>query len=206
MRRRYLGLGLSTVGLIAAFCTAKAPNGAIEDSSQPAAPSVKPVWDEPIEIATGPAYIGPWRTNDSEFHYVDDPTVAVGDAGLISVAWVDQTRRDVIFQVFDRTGAPLAAPVNVSRDANVAAIRDAGDAGGAIDVQPDVVVPTQRPLSGVETHADPYRCVIGPRVRGDRSLRGDGCGNSLGCGGKDDEERITFGSELDTTVRFECLT
>ena len=118
MRRRWVGLGLSTVGLVAAFLTAKAPEGATD--LRPAAGSAKPVWSEPIEVATGPASVGAWEANDSEFHYVDDPTVAVGDGGLIAVAWADQTRRDVFFQVFDRKGEPLlAAPVNVSRDAEI---------------------------------------------------------------------------------------
>jgi hypothetical protein len=81
----------------------------------PAVRSAEPVWSEPVEVATGPAYQGVWRQNDSEFHYVDDPTVAVGDGGVIAVAWADQSRRDVFFQVYDRDGdAQLDAPVNVS--------------------------------------------------------------------------------------------
>lgn len=120
MQRRWVGLGLSTVGLFAALATAKAPEGAPDGSLQPAEESMEPVWNKPIEVATGPAYQGGWQQNDSEFHYVDDPTVAVGDGGLIAVAWADQTRRDVFFQFYDRKGeALLAAPVNVSRDAEI---------------------------------------------------------------------------------------
>ena len=120
MRRRWVGLGLSTVGLVAVVCTAKAPDGATAGPSQSASVSAKPVWREPVEVAIGPAYQGAWQQNDSEFHYVDDPTVAIGDGGVIAVAWADQTRRDVFFQVYDRSGVPLrAAPVNVSKDAEV---------------------------------------------------------------------------------------
>ncbi len=119
MRRLWVGLGLATVGLVTALCTAKVPDGSTNGSVQ-AAGSAKPVWSEPIEVAIGPAYQGPWKTNESEFHYVDDPTVAVGDGGLIAVAWAEQTRRDVLFQVFDTKGAALlAAPVNVSRNAEI---------------------------------------------------------------------------------------
>lgn len=115
MRRRWVGLGLSTIGLVAAISTPTAPEG-IKDGS---AHSADPVWNRPIEVAMGPAYQGPWQQNDSQFHYVDDPTVAAGN-GLVAVAWADQTRRDVFFQLYNREGATLLdAPVNVSRDAQV---------------------------------------------------------------------------------------
>jgi hypothetical protein len=46
--------------------------------------------------------------------------VAVGDGGLIAVAWADQRRLDVFFQVYDREGeAQLDAPVNVSRSPEI---------------------------------------------------------------------------------------
>ncbi len=54
--------------------------------------------------------------NRSEFHYVDDPTVAVDDDGIIAVAWVDQSRKDIFFQSYAADGGTrLPAPVNVSR-------------------------------------------------------------------------------------------
>lgn len=78
------------------------------------------VWAEPIEVATGRAYQGPWRMNDSAFHYVDDPTVAIDDGGRIAVAWADQERKDVFLQVYDRAGgATLETSVNVSRSRRV---------------------------------------------------------------------------------------
>ena len=39
--------------------------------------------DEKIEIASGGAFRGPWRMNESEFHYVDDPTVAISEQGHV---------------------------------------------------------------------------------------------------------------------------
>ena len=40
-------------------------------------------WDQRIEVASGQAYWGPWRMNESEFHYVDDPTVATNEQGVV---------------------------------------------------------------------------------------------------------------------------
>ena len=120
MRRRWVGLWLSAAALVAALIVSAATEDAEDGSPRKAARAAEPVWSEPIDVATGPAYQGPWRQNESEFHYVDDATVAVGDEGIIAVAWADQTRRDVFFQSYDRKGdALLATPVNVSRNAEI---------------------------------------------------------------------------------------
>lgn len=75
-----------------------------------------PTWTEPIVIARGPAYAGPWRMNDSDFRYVDDPSVAVAEDGSAAVAWVDNERKDVLLQVFEPNGKPRLTPAsNVSR-------------------------------------------------------------------------------------------
>lgn len=77
-------------------------------------------WAPPVEIAVGEAYQGPWRMNESDFRYVDAPTVARSNAGLVAVAWVDQAERDVFVQLFGQDGdARLEAPVNVSRSPRV---------------------------------------------------------------------------------------
>ena len=77
-------------------------------------------WTEPIEVASGDAYQGPWRMNKSRFRYVDDPTVALDGTGAVGVAWADQLRKDVLFQVYSADGRPrLAKPTNVSRTARV---------------------------------------------------------------------------------------
>jgi hypothetical protein len=74
------------------------------------------IWDEPVEVASGDAYHGPWRMNASQFHYVDDPTVAITGAGVVGTAWADQTRQNVYLQIYAPDGSKrFAEPVNVSR-------------------------------------------------------------------------------------------
>ncbi len=86
----------------------------------PAAESGEISWSERIEVASGAAYQGPWRMNASTFHYVDDPTSAIDDEGAISVAWVDQSRKDIFFQVYARDGRMrFPAPVNVSKSPKI---------------------------------------------------------------------------------------
>ena len=87
---------------------------------QAATGSAGVAWREPIEVGRGPAYRGPWRMNDSEFHYVDDPTVAVDDTGRIAVVWANQMRQDIFFKAYDAAGvAMVPEPVNVSRSPDV---------------------------------------------------------------------------------------
>jgi hypothetical protein len=77
-------------------------------------------WRAPVTVATGPARIGPWRMNESEFHYVDDATVALGLDGTAAVAWADNERQDIFFQRFDAADRPLLeTPVNVSRSSSI---------------------------------------------------------------------------------------
>lgn len=56
-------------------------------------------WKERVEVASGGGYQGPWRMNESVYRYVDDPTVAINSQGLIGVAWADQARKDIFFQI-----------------------------------------------------------------------------------------------------------
>ena len=78
------------------------------------------VWKDPIDVASGDAHAGPWRMNESEFHYVDDPTVAIRQDGSIGVAWADNRRKDIFFQLYDSGGTPrLETPVDVSRSPKV---------------------------------------------------------------------------------------
>ena len=77
-------------------------------------------WAEPIEVAAGGAYKGPWRMNASEFHFVDDPTVAINDAGVAGVLFADHARRDIFFQVYGPDGKErFETPVNVSRSPHI---------------------------------------------------------------------------------------
>jgi hypothetical protein len=73
-------------------------------------------WRGTVEIAAGAGELEPWRQNESRFDYVDDPTVAIDERGEIAVAWVDQARKDVLFQRLDAGGErQLREPANVSR-------------------------------------------------------------------------------------------
>jgi len=73
-------------------------------------------WRDPVEVAAGGGHRGPWRMNESNYDYVDDPTVAINDAGVLAVAWADQARQDVLLQVYEPGGdRRFAEPVNVSR-------------------------------------------------------------------------------------------
>jgi hypothetical protein len=77
-------------------------------------------WRAPLNVAAGGGFAGRWQQNESQFHYVDDPTVALRGNGSAAVAWVDNYRKDVFFQVYDPHGRPgRAAPVNVSRSPRV---------------------------------------------------------------------------------------
>ena len=53
------------------------------------------IWGEKIAVASAGGYQGPWRMNESAYDYVDDPTVAINEQGLVAVVWADQTRKDL---------------------------------------------------------------------------------------------------------------
>jgi len=55
--------------------------------------------------------------NDSDYRWVDDPSVDVWSSGEIAVAWVDQSRKDIFFQRYGRDGARrFEEPTGVSRN------------------------------------------------------------------------------------------
>ena len=77
-------------------------------------------WDEAVEVDSGGGHRGPWRMNESEFHFVDDPTVAINDEGEIGVAWADHVAQDIFFQRYSPEGEPrFDEPVNVSSNPGV---------------------------------------------------------------------------------------
>jgi hypothetical protein len=77
-------------------------------------------WTHSVTVASGEGYQGPWRMNDSDFRYVDAPTVAVGEEGSVAVAWVDQAEKEVFLQRFTPDGEPTrSAPVRVSRSPHI---------------------------------------------------------------------------------------
>lgn len=99
--------GASLFLLLAAFLVAAPARGLAE------LPAV--TWQERVEVAAGGGYRSPWRMNESHYTYVDNPTVAMTDDGLVGIAWADQFRQDIFFLIYgtDRQER-LAAPVNVS--------------------------------------------------------------------------------------------
>ena len=100
---------LAALVLVAAWASGRA--GVPSASTGPVV-----TWKDAIEVASGPAFRGPWRMNESEFHFVDDPTVALDARGQVGVAWADHSGKDIFFQRYGTDGTPqLAAPVNVSR-------------------------------------------------------------------------------------------
>ena len=52
-----------------------------------AAEPTRVTWSDAVQVATGGGHKGPWRMNRSRYDYVDDPTVAVNDAGVVAVAY-----------------------------------------------------------------------------------------------------------------------
>ena len=77
-------------------------------------------WQDPIEVASGEGHKGPWRQNNSDFRYVDDPSPAIGPDGEIGVVWVDQARHSVLFQVYEPDGVPrFETPIDVSRSPGI---------------------------------------------------------------------------------------
>lgn len=110
--------GLACAALIAAACKTGVSSRATSKSESAAAHDVD--WLTTLEVASGPARAGAWRQNDSEFHYVDDATIALAGDGRIAIAWADNQRKDIFVQVVDSAGhRKLAAPVNVSRSPDV---------------------------------------------------------------------------------------
>jgi hypothetical protein len=78
------------------------------------------VFGAPWVVARGDGTRGAWRQNESDFDYVDDPAVAIDGRGNVALAWVDQGRKDVLFQVFGADGRPrLDRPRDVSRTPTV---------------------------------------------------------------------------------------
>ena len=77
-------------------------------------------WDEKVEAASGEAYMGPWRMNESDFRLVDDPAVSLNDDGTTAVVWADQEKQDIFLQIYEDNGENrFNEPVNVSNNAGI---------------------------------------------------------------------------------------
>ena len=114
----YLIVLVGTVGLLVFVLGRCAPE------SDPAVPrpdapdttrAAGVVWTGPLAVASGAAHRGPWRMNDSDWRFVDDPSVALADDGTAGVVWTDHVDQDLFFQAYGPDGeATLGEPVNVS--------------------------------------------------------------------------------------------
>ncbi len=77
-------------------------------------------WDERVEAASGDAYMGPWRMNDSDFRLVDDPAVSLNDDGAAAVVWADQEKQNIFMQIYEPNGEKrFNEPVNVSNNPGI---------------------------------------------------------------------------------------
>ena len=93
--RQALG-GLFALALIQWGTPAPAP---ADDGS-----AARVAWEQPVEVARGEAWRGPWRMNDSDFRYVDDASVAINDHGEVVVVWADQAEQALFLQRYDHDG------------------------------------------------------------------------------------------------------
>lgn len=98
-------------------CAAAGSAPGCQRQGQSAADAPEPdlEWRDAQRVATGDAHRGPWRMNDSDWRFVDDGTVALGESGHAAVAWADHARQDVLLQIFEPGGgARLDDPKNIS--------------------------------------------------------------------------------------------
>jgi hypothetical protein len=127
MRLVWAAPGFVVAAAMAIGMIASPRDDAVLASGQEEAAAVSPQevatmvnWTGIIEVAVGEAYQGPWRMNESDFRYVDAPTVAIDADDIAGVAWVDQAHKDIYFQSYEADGsARLAEPVNVSQSPRV---------------------------------------------------------------------------------------
>lgn len=119
---RWMMVSLACAVLLMFGCNANPPagEGSSENSSADAAGASGISWQSPIEVAEGEAHQGPWQMNDSDFRYVDAPTVALNNRGEANIGWIDQEAQELYFQRFDEAGEPLLDdPVNVSQSPDI---------------------------------------------------------------------------------------
>jgi hypothetical protein len=77
-------------------------------------------WSDRIEVASGDARQGPWRMNNSEFHYVDDPAIALLNDGSFGIVWADQKEQNLFFRFYGSDGEPaMDNAVNVSQSPGI---------------------------------------------------------------------------------------
>ena len=119
---RWMMFPIACAVLFILGCNAESPDneGSSEGISGDATETSGVTWQSPVEVAEGDAYQGPWRMNESDFRFVDAPTVALNARGEANIAWVNQEAQELYFQRFDEGGeALLDEPVNVSQSPDI---------------------------------------------------------------------------------------
>src|SRR5439155_2618391 len=86
------------------------------------------------------------------------------------------------------------------RDQELATVTCRGDACGAVDVKPDVVVATGDALTGVEAHPHPYLGTGRPAGGRQRPLAVDRCPDRRARIPEDHQKGVALGAALDTAV------
>lgn len=140
-------------------------------------------WQGATDIAVGGGEKGPWRQNDSRYHYVDDPSVLVDEHGQVTVAWVDQARKDVFLQRLAPGGRrQFAEAVNVSRSARTFSwlprLARAPDAPGRLFVAWQEIIFAGGSHGGdiVLARSDDHGATFSAPVNLSHSIGGDGKG------------------------------
>lgn len=111
---RALGGVVFGLGLLAAGCQTPGESPPDDDEQSP------PAQGEVVEVATGEGFIGEWQMNESDFRYVDDPSVAMDRNEVATVVWVDNSQKDIFLQRYDSEGREqLGEAVNVSRSSDI---------------------------------------------------------------------------------------
>ena len=114
----------------------------------------------------------------------------VAVAELVQALGVDEILEPVLSEVADRDVALEKSSRRLGED-DLASVRGGRDAGGAVDVHPDVSLVGDDRLAGVEAHADADRAGL------ERSARVAGRGHGVRRPREGDEERVALGVDLD---------
>jgi hypothetical protein len=105
---------------LAAFICAGASACQRQAQSTSESGAVAVSFSAPVEVASGQAHRGPWRMNESDWRFVDDPTIAVTGDGTVAVAWANHGDQEIFVQLFEPGGERrFAQPVNVSRSPGI---------------------------------------------------------------------------------------
>ena len=90
-------------------------------------------------------------------------------------------------------------------DEDLTAVGGAGDPGGSMDLEPQILIADQRCLAGVQTNPHPHLPAVGPPIIRQRLLDCGRAGAGIERAVEDDKERIALGTELVAVIRLQRL-